>query len=66
MIRKSLNTLIVNDDDLECECKKKDLDINSINITHLGFRVNDLDSYDLIIYKGVKGTKIIKLKDLHI
>lgn len=64
MDRKTLNTLIVDDNDLECECKTVDLTIDSINLSHVGFVANDLSKYDLIIYKGSKGTKILKIKNL--
>ncbi len=60
MIRKNLNTLIIGDDELECKCKGKSID--EINISSIGFSIETLEKFDLIIYNGNKGTKIIKSK----
>lgn len=64
MIRKSLQALIIGDDDLECKCKKENLSLEDLNLTHVGFISSDLEKYDLVIYKGSKGTKILKIKNL--
>ena len=65
MDRKLLNTLIVGDDDLECKCKNnKDLTLELLNLVNVGFVPGDLERYDLIIYKGSRGTKILKIKNL--
>ena len=58
MERKMMNTLIVNDNDLNCKCEGLTLD--EINIGKLGFVAADLEKFDLIIYKGSRGKKIIK------
>lgn len=64
MNRKLLNTLIVGDEDLECSCKKEDLTIDSINLSNVGFITQDLEKYDLVVYKGSRGLKILKIKNL--
>ncbi len=59
MERKMMNTLIVGDNDLNCKCEGLTLD--EINVGKLGFVNADLEKFDLIIYKGSRGKKIIKL-----
>ncbi len=60
MIHKNLDTLIIGDDELECKCEGKSID--EINISSIGFSIDTLNKFDLIIYQGKKGTKIIKSK----
>lgn len=60
MIHKNLDTLIIGDDELECKCEGKSID--EINISSIGFSIETLEKFDLIIYQGKKGTKIIKSK----
>lgn len=60
MIHKNLDTLIIGDDELECKCEGKSID--EINISSIGFSIETLNKFDLIIYQGKKGTKIIKSK----
>lgn len=57
---RRVKTLIVGDDDLNCDCKDKTID--DISIANVGFSVTITDSFDLIIYEGTKGTKILKSK----
>lgn len=60
MDRKLIKTLILNDDDLECDCK--DLNINDLTIASIGFRLSDVEGFDMIIYKGKRGEKILRSK----
>ena len=60
MDRRVVKTLIVYDEDLNCDCKDKTID--DISIVNVGFSVSVIDYYDLIIYSGSKGTKILKSK----
>lgn len=53
-----LCVLVVDDSDMNCESTKDD--INKMTISNVGFSANILDSYDFVIYKGVKGCKILK------
>ena len=55
---KVVSALLVGDNELECNCKDKTID--DINISMLAFNPNDLKKYDLIVYSGLKGTKIVK------
>lgn len=60
MNRFTLKTLIVNDDDLKCETGK--IALLAINLGHLNFLEKDLEGYDLIVYQGIKGCKILRNK----
>ena len=53
-----MNTLIVDDNDLNCKCEGLTLD--EINLGKVGFVNVDLNKFDLIIYKGSRGKKILK------
>lgn len=55
-----IQTLLVDDNDLECKCEN--LKLRDIDLERLGFVNADLEKFDMIIYKGSKGTKIIKSK----
>ena len=52
-----MNVLLVDDNDLECKCKKE---LDQINIGSLAFTTADLEKFDLIFYKGQAGTKLIR------
>lgn len=56
-IRK-VTTLIIGDVELNCDCK--DLTIDDLNITHIGFSKSVIDQFDMIIYSDTRGTKILK------
>ena len=60
MERIIMNTLIVNDDDLDCDCKETTLD--SMTIANVGFRLPDIEKFDIVIYKGTRGEKILRSK----
>lgn len=55
---RRVETLLIGDNELECNCKDKTID--DINITMVALSPDTLKNYDLIIYSGTKGTKIIK------
>lgn len=58
MERRMIKTLIVGDSDLECDCEK--VTIENMTILNLGFIWKDIEDYELIIYKGKRGTKILR------
>lgn len=60
MKKVELVTLIVDDNDLECKNDKTT--ITDLNLNSLNFRYEDVEKFDLIVYKGKKGTKILKSK----
>ena len=58
MKRYSIQTLTVNDDDLNCKDLSKEID--TINLGTLSFVSSDLDRFQSIIYVGSRGIKILK------
>ena len=62
MDRKLLNTLIVNDNDLECRKEEKEITLDDIKLSSVGFKATDLEKFDIIVYKGKLGKKALKLK----
>lgn len=57
MNRVSLKTLILGDDDVNC---KVESDVSKMNLDSTNFLPKDLDTYDLVVYQGKRGTKILK------
>lgn len=62
MDRKLLNTLIVNDNDLECRKEEKEITLDDIKLSSVGFKAANLEKFDIIVYKGKLGKKALKLK----
>lgn len=58
MERRVVNTLIVDDNDLDCNCEKVTLD--NMTILNLGFISKDIEKFDLIVYVGKRGTKVLR------
>ncbi len=58
MDRRTLNALIVNDDDLDCDCK--DVTIENLTIANVGFRLPDIERFNFIVYRGSRGEKILR------
>jgi len=59
-----LSTLIVNDDDLECRKgkEKKEIKLEDIKLSSVGFVMSDLEKFDLIVYKGRLGKKVLRVR----
>ncbi len=55
---KVVSTLLIGDTELECNCSGKTID--DINISLVAFSPDVLSKYELIIYSGSKGLKILK------
>lgn len=64
MERRTLSTLIVNDDDLECRKgkEKKEIKLEDIKLSSVGFVISDLEKFDLIVYKGRLGKKVLRIR----
>jgi hypothetical protein len=62
MERKLINTLIVNDDDLDCRKDKKEMSLDDIKLSQVGFKLSDLEKFDIIVYKGRLGKKPLRLR----
>lgn len=62
MERKQLNTLIVNDNDMDCQKDRTEVTLNDITLAKVGFVSGDLEKFDLIVYKGRLGTKVLRVR----
>lgn len=60
MNRADVKLLIVNDADMNCDISKNTID--SMSIANVAFVKADLDKFDMIVYVGAKGSKILKSK----
>jgi hypothetical protein len=58
MKKYTIQTLVVNDDDLNCKDMSKE--IETINLGTLAFVSSDLEKFQSIIYSGARGVKILK------
>ena len=60
MKKHDIKLLILNDDDMNCDSKSSKLE--NMGIENIGFSMFAIQSYDMIIYEGKKGSKILKSK----
>jgi hypothetical protein len=60
MQRETVKLLLVNDDDMNCDISKDTID--TMNLGNVGFSLKVLDQYDMVVYVGAKGSKILKSK----
>lgn len=62
MERKQLSTLVVDDNDMDCRKDKSDMTLDDITLGKVGFVLSDLEKFDLIVYKGRLGTKVLRVR----
>lgn len=60
MDRRTIISLIVGDDDIEC--KSESLTLTDLSTKDLNFNLEDLKKFELIVYSGKRGTKILRSK----
>ncbi len=58
VVVKNEPQLIVNDDDLACDCK--DTTLENMTIGSLNFIMTDLEKFGLVVYQGKRGTKVLR------
>ena len=58
MEQANVKLLVVNDDDMNCDISKDTID--SMSLSNVGFSNLVLDKYDMVVYVGAKGSKILK------
>lgn len=58
MKRMEIKTLLLGDDDLEC--RRENMPLKELNLLDTAFVLSDLEPFDLIVYEGKKGRKILK------
>lgn len=57
---KGINLLILSDEDMNCDSSSQDL--SKMTLDNIGFSMFAIKDYDIIIYDGKKGSKILKSK----
>lgn len=62
MDRKTLNALIVDDNDIDCRKDRSQVTLDDIKLANVGFVAKDLEKYEVIVYKGRLGKKVLKIK----
>lgn len=62
MERKQLSTLVVDDHDMDCRKDKSEMTLDDITLGKVGFVSSDLEKFDLIVYKGRLGTKVLRVR----
>lgn len=53
---RNIKLLLLDDNDLSCNCPS----LSSLTLRDTNFNQPDLDKYELIVYRGKKGAKILK------
>ena len=60
MKRANIKLLILNDEDMNCDSKNSSID--NMGVENIGLSMFAIQDYDLVIYEGNKGSKILKSK----
>lgn len=60
MKKQNIKLLILDDADMNCDSKTADLD--KMGLENIGFSMLAIQGYDMVIYEGTKGSKILKSK----
>lgn len=58
--RASIKLLILNDEDMNCDSRNSSID--NMGVENIGLSMFAIQDYDLVIYEGTKGSKILKSK----
>lgn len=58
MIKRLKDAIIIDDSEIECNCENAKLE--DINISHVALANDSLRRFDLILYNGKLGTKLLK------
>ena len=58
MKKQNIKLLILDDADMNCDSKTDDLD--KIGLENIGFSMLAILGYDMVVYEGTKGSKILK------
>ena len=58
--RAKIKLLILNDEDMNCDSKNSSID--NMGVENIGLSMFAIQDYDLVIYEGTKGSKILKSK----
>ena len=58
MKKQNIKLLILDDDDMNCDSKTANLD--KMGLENIGFSMLAIQGYDMVVYEGTKGSKILK------
>lgn len=58
MKKQNIKLLILDDADMNCDSKTADLD--KMGLENIGFSMLAIQGYDMVVYEGTKGSKILK------
>lgn len=58
MKKQNIKLLILDDADMNCDSKTDDLD--KMGLENIGFSMLAIQGYDMVVYEGTKGSKILK------
>ena len=58
--RANIKLLILNDEDMNCDSRNSSID--NMGVENIGLSMFAIQDYDLVIYEGAKGSKILKSK----
>lgn len=57
---KGINLLLLSDEDMNCDSSTQDL--SKMSLDNIGFSMLAIKDYDIVVYEGKKGSKILKSK----
>lgn len=58
MKKQNIKLLILDDADMNCDSKTANLD--KMGLENIGFSMLAIQGYDMVVYEGTKGSKILK------
>jgi hypothetical protein len=58
--KANIKLLILDDEDMNCDTKNSSID--KMSLENIGLSMFAIQDYDLVIYEGKKGSKILKSK----
>lgn len=60
MNKKQIALLVLDDNDMNCD--SKEIELEKLDLNNAGLSMLVLQNYDLVVYQGSKGSKILKSK----
>lgn len=60
MNKKQITLLVLDDNDMNCD--SKEIELEKLDLNNAGLSMLVLQNYDLVVYQGSKGSKILKSK----
>ena len=60
MNKKQIALLVLDDNDMNCD--SKEIELEELDLNNAGLSMLVLQNYDLVVYQGSKGSKILKSK----